>query len=132
MSNPTERNLAYGFGLIGGVLIWVAALIAAVVAVARYSSNSGGPYPAGPISAAVILFVLGGLVLFFAYLGQRAWRDRPIVTGVVLVVLAAVTWGILGFGADAVALIGAIFVLVAGVLYLIEPATHLVRTTATS
>ena len=132
MANPTERNLAYGFGLVGGILILAAALVAGIVAAVNYASTSGHPFPAGPITGAVILFVLGGLVLFFVYLGQKTWRDRPIATGVVLVVLAAVTWGVMGLGANVIALIGAILVLVAGILYLIEPATSLVRSSATS
>lgn len=130
MANPTERNLAYGLGLIGGILVLAAALISAVVAAIDYAA--GHPFPSGPITAAVILFVLGGLVLFFAYLGQKAWRDRPIATGVVLVVLAAVTWAVVGLGVHVIALVGAILVLVAGILYLIEPATDLVRNSATS
>lgn len=125
MANPTERNLAYGFGLVGGVLVIAAAVVSAITAAIDYAA--GHPAAAGPATAAVVLFVLGGLVLFFAYLGQRAWRDRPIATGIVLIVLAAVGWGVLGFGANVVALIGAILVLVAGVLYLIEPATALVQ-----
>lgn len=122
--------MAHGFGLVGGILLFAAALVSAIVAIGDYAA--GHPTPTGPITASVILFVLGGLVLFFAYLGQGAWRDRPITTGILLVVLGAISWGVFGLGANVIALVGAILILVAGILYLIEPATNLVRNTATS
>ena len=130
MANPTERKLAYGFGLIGGVLLLAAALVSAIGAGVDYAV--GHPLATAPITAAVILFVLGGLVLFFTYLGERAWQDRPIAVGVVLVVLAAISWGVLGLGANVIALVGAVLALVAGNHYLIEPAAGLARSSATS
>ncbi|MGI0054566.1 MAG: hypothetical protein ACREB9_01925 [Thermoplasmata archaeon] len=126
MSDLTERSLAYGFGLIGGVLMIAAALVSAVFAIIDFAV--GHPSATGPMTAAVVLFVLGGLVLFFSYLGQREWRDRPLASGIVLVVLAAIGLGALGFGANVIALVGAIFALVAGVLFLIEPAIGFART----
>ena len=121
MANPTERNLAFGFGLGGGVLMIAAAIVSAITAGINYANGHTNVTTA--VTATVVLFVIGGLVLLFAYLGQKAWRDRPIATGVVLVVLAAVGWGLLGLGANAIALVGAILALVAGILFLIEPVT---------
>jgi CHASE2 domain-containing sensor protein len=84
------------------------------------------------MSAAVILFVVGGLALFFAYLGHKAWSDRPLASGILLVLLAGIGWLVLGLGGNVIALIGALFVFLAGVLMLIEPARHAVSAAVTS
>jgi hypothetical protein len=122
-TNLTERKLGWGFGLLGAALIIIAALISIVYSIgdmvagrSMLATNYG--------AEALLLFVVGALALFFAYLGQKAWSDQPIVSGVLLVVIAAVGWGVLGFGANIIALIGTMFVLLAGVLYLIGPAIH--------
>jgi hypothetical protein len=123
MVELTERRLGYGFGLLGGLLILVGALISLVVGAADLVVRH--PYVAvGALSGAVILLVVGGLALFFAYLGYRGWSDRPLVSGIMLVLLAAIGWVALGIGANVVSLIGALFVFLAGVLYLIEPTRH--------
>ena len=133
MANSTARNLGFAFGLVGGGLLIAAAIVAAVSAGIDYASaHAATAAITASTTASVVLFVLGGLVLFFAYLGQKAWRDRPIASGIVLVVLAAVGLGVLGLGAGGIALVGAILVLIAGVLFLVEPATTMARSTATT
>jgi hypothetical protein len=93
----------------------------------------GRPFgAAGEASAAVVLFVVGGLALFFTYLGHRAWSDRPIASGILLVLLAVVGWAVLGLGANVIALIGALFVFLAGVLFLIEPTKRVVTAAVTA
>jgi len=62
----------------------------------------------------------------FAHLGEHGWKDRPLATGALLVVLAAVGWVALGLGTNLLALVGGILALLAGVLYVIEPAQHAV------
>jgi hypothetical protein len=131
MVELTERRLGYGFGLLGGGLILVGALLSFVVGavdlVARY------PYGAiGMLTGAVILLVIGGLALFFAYLGHGAWSSRPLASGILLVLLAAIGWLVLGLGTNVVALVGALFVFLAGVLYLIEPTRHAISTVVAS
>lgn len=125
MTNLTERSLGYGFGILGGALVLVGALVSLAVAVFDLVTGRGGAFAAG--TEAVILVVLGGLALFFAYLGHRAWGDLPLTTGVLLIVIAVIAWVTLGLGMDLVALLGAIFVFLAGVLYLIEPVTARIR-----
>jgi hypothetical protein len=120
MSTLTERNLGFGFGMLGGGLVALAGLVSLVVgaidlAIGRYF----GALNAG--TEGIVLLVIGGLAMLFAYLSHRTWKDRPIVGGVLLVVIAALGWGVLGLGANVIALVGAIFVFLAGVLYLVVP-----------
>lgn len=131
MSDLTERKLGWGFGLLGGLLIVAGAVVSAVVgtldlAMGRFT----GAFGAG--SVAVLLFVVGALALFFAYLAHRTWSDRPIVAGVLLVVIAAIGWGVTGFGGSLLALLGALFVFLAGLLFLLQPALSSVKTLATA
>ncbi|MFY9717334.1 MAG: hypothetical protein WAK40_05305 [Thermoplasmata archaeon] len=121
MENTTERAIGHLFGLIGGLLIALGGLIALAfgftdLVLGRLFSG------AGALGEAVVLFVVGGLVLLFAHLGEHGWKDRPIASGAMLAVLAVVGWAVLGLGGNVVALVGGIFALLAGVLYLIEPA----------
>lgn len=120
MVDITERRLGFGFGLLGGGLFVLAALIGLMTSVLDAATgHATSALNAG--SSAIALFVIGGLALLFAYLAHRNWSNRPIVSGVLLVVIAALGWGVLGFGANVIALIGAIFVFLAGVLFLVEP-----------
>jgi len=131
MSDLTERKLGWGFGLLGGLLIVAGALVSAFVgtldlAMGRFS----GAFGAG--TEAVLLLVVGALALFFAYLAHRTWSDRPIVAGVLLVVIAAIGWGVTGFGGSILALLGALFVFLAGLLFLLQPALSSVKSLATA
>jgi hypothetical protein len=131
MANLTERTLGFGFGLLGGGLIVLAAIVSLVVgAVDLVTGRTFGALSAG--TEAVVLFVVGALALLFAYLAHRSWKDRPIVSGVLLVVIAAVGWGVLGFGGSVIALIGAIFVFLAGVLYLLVPVKSSIASAASA
>lgn len=131
MVELTERRLGYGFGLLGGALFLVGALVSVVSGTLDFVVRH--PFGAlGAMSQAVVLFVVGGLALFFAYLGHRTWSDRPLVSGVLLVLVAGVGWIVLGLGANVIALVGALFVFLAGVLYLIEPTRHAVSAAVAS
>lgn len=131
MTELTERRLGWGFGLLGAALIAIAAVVSLAFAIADVAIGRGG----GAIvmsTEALLLLVVGGLALFFAYLGHRTWSDRPIVSGVLLIVIAAVGWGVLGLGDSVIALVGALFVFLAGVLYLVGPAIQSAKTIATA
>jgi len=131
MENTTERSLGHLFGLLGGVLILVGGVVAGAFGIADLVlSRMVGA--AGALSATVVLFVLGALVALFAHLGEHGWKDRPLSTGVLLVVLAVVSWAALGLGANLVAMIGGIFALLAGILYLIEPVHRAATTLVTA
>ena len=131
MENFPERAMGHLFGLVGGLLILLGGLAAVVFGFVDLAvGHAFGA--AGALGEAVVLFVVGALVVLFAHLGEHGWKDRPVVTGVLLVVLAAVGWAALGFGANLLALVGGIFALLAGVLYLIEPAQHAVTKVVTT
>jgi hypothetical protein len=125
METTTERTMGHLFGLVGGLLLLVGGLVAVIfgsvdLALGRMLGA------ANVLGEAVVLFVVGALVLLFAHLGEHAWKERPFATGVMLVVLAVISWAVLGISANLLALVGGILALLAGVLYLIEPAQHAV------
>ncbi|MDE1822168.1 MAG: hypothetical protein KGJ23_04490 [Euryarchaeota archaeon] len=120
MSAITEKRLGYGLGLLGGLLIGLAGLVSLFTSAVNLAvGRAAGAIGYG--SEGIVLLILGGLALLFAHLGYRQWNDRPIVSGVLLVVVAALGWGVLGLGSNVIAFLGAIFVLLAGVLYLVVP-----------
>jgi hypothetical protein len=120
MAELTEQRLGYGFGLLGGALIALGGLASLIVGTADLLL--GRPYGAiGAASNAVVLFVVGGLAIFFAWLTHHDWSSRPFAGGVLLVVLAVVGWAIVGIDSSLLALIGSLFAFLAGVLFLIEP-----------
>lgn len=126
MTELTEQRVGYGFGLLGGFLIALGGIVSLAFGVADVAF--GRPYGAvGAVSQAVVLFVVGGLAVFFAWLGHRDWSARPLASGILLVVLAILGL-VVGVGANLLALVGSLFVVLAGVLYLLEPA----KKTATS
>jgi hypothetical protein len=125
MEITSERAMGHLFGLVGGLLILTGGLVAVVFGLVDLALGQviGA---AGALGGAVVLFVVGALVLLFAHLGEHGWKDRPVAAGVLLVILAVVGWAALGVGANLLALVGGILTLLAGVLYLIEPAQHAV------
>ncbi len=120
MTTLTERNLSYGFGLLGGLLFLLAALVSVAYGTADlFVGHLTGAMSAG--SEAVVLAVLGVLALLFAHLGFREWSARPIVTGILLVALSFIGWAVLAVGPNLVALLAAIFLFLAGLLTLAGP-----------
>ena len=131
MTTLTERNLAYGFGLLGGLLFLLAALVSLVVGTAElFLGRLAVAMDSG--SEAVVLIVLGGLALLFAYLGRRDWSDRPIVAGITLIAVSLIGWALLAVGPNIAALLGTIFVFLAGLLMLVTPITTELRHAATT
>ncbi|MCI4357520.1 MAG: hypothetical protein L3J95_04020 [Thermoplasmata archaeon] len=131
MTGLSERNIAYGFGLLGGLLIALGAL--AAFAIGAVDLVFGHPFGALSLaSEAVVLFVVGVLAGFFSYLGKHGWKDRPFACGVMLVVLSLLGWGFLGFGTNLFSVVGGIFVFLAGVLFLLAPARRAAAAVATA
>jgi len=131
MAELTEQRLGYGFGLLGGALIALGGLVSLVVGAADLVLGR----PFGAVSAvgnAVILFVVGGLALFFAWLARHDWSSRPFASGLLLAILAIVGWVVVGIDASLLALIGSLFVFLAGVMFLIEPAKKAVASVASA
>ncbi len=119
MTTLTERNLAYGFGLLGGLLFLLAALVSAVIGTVDFASGRFAG-ALGSADSAIVLIVLGALALLFAYLGHHEWSDRPIVTGIALIAVAIIGWAAAP-GLNLAAILAPIFVLLAGLVYLVSP-----------
>jgi hypothetical protein len=129
MDNVTERSLGHLFGLIGGALVIVGGVVAATFGLADFLlGHVTGAM--GALGEAIVLVIVGGLILLFAYLGEHEWKERPVASGVLLVILALVGWAVLGLGVNVLALVGGIFALLAGALYLIEPSQRAARALA--
>jgi hypothetical protein len=128
----SERSVAHLFGIVGGVLIWIGGLLAAAFGVVDVALGRPFGVEVAALSEAILLFVVGGLVLLFTHFSRTIWSDRPLTSGILLVVLAVLGWALLGLGGSLPALIGGLFALLAGVLYLVEPtrrAAHSVAAT---
>lgn len=131
MENLNERSMGHLFGLVGGALFIVGGVVAgAFGAAALILGNLASA--TGLFAEAAVLGVVGALVLLFAYLGEHEWSARPVTSGVLLVLLALMGWAALGLGLNVLALLGGIFALLAGALYLIEPSQKALRTVVAS
>jgi hypothetical protein len=122
LEGATERSLGHVLALVGGVLIGLGAIVAFLFGSAELLIGHL-MMGVGAIAEAFVLLVMAALVLVFAHLGEHAWKDKPGTNGLILVVLALVGWIGLGVGSNVVSLVGALLVVLAGVLYLIGP-TH--------
>jgi hypothetical protein len=131
LEGATERTLGHVLALVGGVLIGLGAIVAFLFGSAELLLGHR-VLGAGAIAESIILLVMAALVLVFAHMGEHTWKDRPLTTGVVLLVLALAGWVGLGVGSNAVSLLGALLVVIAGVLYLIEPTHRAVSSVARS
>lgn len=132
MTEITESRLGWLFGVLGAGVFALAGVLALLVGVADLalgrgmsSLNAGGE--------AIVAFVVAGLAFLFAYLGHGTWSQRPLTTGLLLVVVAAIGWvTLVGAGLSVVPLLGAILVFLAGVLILVSPAVQGLKTLATA
>jgi hypothetical protein len=105
-------------GFLGGVLLVVDAFFVAVFgygyAILQRSAGEALHATVGSIE----VFVVGVLVLVFVFVGSNRTRDSSLAAGVVLIVLAVVTWVWIGPG-DLLGVLGALFALLSGVLFLV-------------
>jgi hypothetical protein len=131
MTDNPEQRLGFGFGLLGGILVALGGLVSLVVGMSDLVLGHSLA-AVNAESAAVVLFVVGGLAAFFAWLGHRAWSGRPLTSGLLLVVLALIGWLVMGFGSNVLALVGSLFVFLAGILYLVDPAKRVVSSATAS
>jgi CHASE2 domain-containing sensor protein len=131
MTEMSEHRLGYIFGLLGGGLIALGGLLSLASGTVDFAM--GRMFNAIDATGdAIVLFVVGGLAMLFAWLSRHDWSSRPLASGVVLVVLSVVGWAVLGVGVNFVAVVGSILVFLAGVLFLLEPAKRAVTTVAAS
>lgn len=116
MNPQGERRLAMAFGLLGALLLVLAGLLDLIRGVVLLALGSGFS-ALGTWGASVILIVVALLAGFFASIGRS--RDRSLASGLVLVVIAIVGWLVLGLASGVLPLLGSLFILIAGVLFLV-------------
>jgi hypothetical protein len=127
MSEMVWKRLGHAFGILGGALLALGGLVALVFGAVVLAL--GHPiYAIDVVSTAIVLFVVGGLAIVFTHLGRRESTEGAAVAGVLLVAVAVVGWAMLGVGANVLALVGALLVFFAGLLYLVDPAKRVVTT----
>jgi hypothetical protein len=106
------------FGLLGALLIVLEGLwdlvLGAVILAFGHVGFAFGTWSQG------LVFVLLGLVLGgFALFGRSRGGDRSLAAGVVMVVVPVLGFALLGFLDGVLVLVGAVFVLIGGLLYLV-------------
>ncbi|HXQ94914.1 MAG TPA: hypothetical protein VN864_07115 [Thermoplasmata archaeon] len=115
-----EEKVGYALGLVGGVLFLLAAAVTWLTgSVDLVLGRTYGAFNAW--SDALVLAVLGGLAILFSHLGYTVWRERALSAAVLLIVVAFLAAVVLAPGMGVLAVLGAVLVALAGVLYLLEP-----------
>lgn len=114
----TDRGIATVLGLVGAVLFGFEGFLDLLRGVI-YLAVGHGVRAFGPWDEALLLIVVAILVALFSVLGGSRRSDRALLAGVVLVVIAIVGWLALGFGTGVLALLGSVFVLLGGVVFLV-------------
>jgi len=118
MTADSDRRLGLLFGVIGAVLLVVAAVVRFLLGVV-FLATGHGYLGLGSLGESVLYLVVGLIVGFFAVLGRSRGTDRSLAIGIILIVLAIVGWLALGFGNSILALLGAVFTLISGILFLV-------------
>jgi len=118
VTDKGTRGIAFLFALLAALLFVVAGVVDFVGAFLFLAFGSGG-HAFGAWYHSVIFVVVGVLVGAFAIFGHSGDRERTLAAGVILVVLAVVGWLALGFGGDLLGVLGALFSLIAGILFLV-------------
>jgi hypothetical protein len=112
------KGLGLLFGVLGGILLVVAALL---VLVGGAISVLLGHAALRSLGLATVHFfldvVVAILMIFFAALGSRHASELALAGGVILVLLAFVTWILIGVGVFE--LLGGLFALIGGVLLVV-------------
>ncbi len=113
-----DRRLGLIFGVVAAVLLVVDALLRFLVGIV-FLATGRELAALGSADEAVIFLVLGLVIGFFAVLGRSRGADRSLAVGIILIVLAIVGWLALGFGSSLLAILAAVFTLIAGILFLV-------------
>ena len=125
MSETSWKGLGHLFAWLGAGLFALGAVVA--LAFGTVLGALGHPFAAiDAAGTALVLFVVAALAVVFASLGRREGTDGSAVAGVLLIVVSVVGWAMLGLGANVLAFLGALFVFLAGLLYLVDPARKVV------
>lgn len=115
----SNRALAFLFGVLGAVLVVLEGLVDLIRS--AFFLAVGHPFVAFDEFTRSVLFVVLGIVLvLFAALGRNRGNDRALAAGVVMIVLALLGIFLLGFANGVLGLLGSIFVLIGGLLFIID------------
>jgi len=114
-----DRRLGMVLGLLGAGLILLDGILEAVGGVI-FLAIGRGMRALGFWEQSVLFLVVGCLLGFFALLGRSRGSDRSLTSGAVLVVVVIAGWLVLGLSSGILALVGSVFALVAGVLFLLS------------
>ncbi len=118
MADHGGRGLGFLFGVLGGILVVVQGLIDLVRS--AFYLAVGHPFVGlGWLGATVVLVILGLVFIAFAAYGASRTTDRALAAGVVLLVIALLGLVLLGFGNGIIGLLGTVFVIIAGLLYIV-------------
>lgn len=117
MPTDGDHRLGFVFGILGALLLVLAAVVRFLLGVV-FLATGHGYLGLGSLTESVLYLVLGLVVGFFAFVGSRRGSDQAMVAGIVLIVLAVLGWLVLGFGGSLLALLGGVFALIAGILFI--------------
>ena len=117
MERIGDRRIAALCGLLGAVLIALDGLLDLVRSVLYLAIGRGG-HAYLPFDQGVIFLVLGLLVAVFSFLGGVRRDAGATVAGAVLIAIAVLGWVALGLGSGLLSILGAILVLVGGIVFL--------------
>ena len=113
------RKIAFLFGLLSAVLLIVAGTIDLIGGFIFLVIGSGS-HALRAWAEWVVYVVVGVVIGLFAAIGRGPGNDRAMASGVVLLVIAVVGWLGLGLANGVLALLAALFCLIAGILYLLS------------
>jgi hypothetical protein len=113
-----QDRLGFLFGVLAGVLLFIAALVTLVGGLADLVSGGLSTRVLVNVTSRIILeVVIGLLFVFFAVIASRRQADYRLAGGIVLILLAVGTWVVLGLELfDALA---GLFGLIGGILLLV-------------
>ena len=114
-----DRHLGMVFGLLGSLLILLEGVLRAIGGTIFLFVGHGRSAFA-TWEQALVLVAIGLITGFFSLYGRSGVRDRGLAAGVALIVLAVIGWFALGFGSELLALLGAVLVLIGGILFLVS------------
>lgn len=118
MADWSDRAVGAVCGFLGAALLILDGLLDLVRGVI-YLAIGRGLRAFGPFDQALVFIVIGGVVAVFTALGGVRRQSRAVAAGAVLVVVALAGWLVLGFGTGVLALLGSIFILIAGIVFLV-------------
>lgn len=114
-----DRRIGLVFGVLGSALIVLDGILriiaGAILLAIGHTRNVVGTW-----DNAFLLIAVGLITGFFSLYGRSGPRDRGLAAGAILIVLSLVGWFALGFGHELLALLGAILILVGGILFLVS------------